>query len=652
MKRIQYGIVWMTAASLAACAQAPRPARPASSPDVTSSARSTPAASSQSIARSQAARGPSRTDAKREARELLRRGGYTRGDVERMLELANPRAIGTSLAGITPETAELLLNRVRQVGAPYQQATAISQMGRHHLVAGDLDQARASFHELRSIQPELTNEQYVAALLESSTRTPRIDRSIDPGTGRTREPRRTRDVRQLIDEARRIERRRPRGGRLADQDFQQVKSLYERTIREGNEQQANDARNNLGVLMIKRGDFSTAIREFNTIGWDNLDESYRPVCLNNAGFAYEKAELTDQAYELYKRATVENAAYEPAVANAFRLLEQQPRERRAIDAYELCEAVLRKDAGDARPRIHESLRRYGGDPAGAYLVDTLAKYYAAGTSNPSARYRADRRVLSGIGEQHEVLRLALSQIERVMTAQLNPDDVLNNKEPILDPAIGRNELAGLLRKTADASFYRRDEDRSQEARLRDAMARYLAVWSMDPTNIEAGVSAVNALHKGEFDIDLGQLDGWIEARVARLRGNRPGDANLQLGRLHYLMGLIYAQRANEDESIQHFVQSRDAYARVEQPDGSLGQPAPKLSITLADLYSQRGDADQAAALYVHALHNMDWRYDWITGREAARKSLALVDYLSPVDQKFCERVLQELDEIEASRDGR
>jgi hypothetical protein len=440
----------------------------------------------------------------------------------------------------------------------------------------------------------------------------------------------------------------------------QAMSWYDKAIKYGDRKQAALAGNNLGVILVQRGQFDRAVRIYRmyvtkkpmTDTWEPGADD--PVYLCNFAQALEKLgddKSRQEAFDVYWRVLRGVQQYSRASSGILRiLLKSTP--YNLDEAVRLLDFLLppaadgSDDAAADRPRqlelagqtLHELLKAWADNQNVTRLLPSVIRYYEFAVATPSDVNAIHDALLQNVSMESAMARM-IGEIR-----QLHGTALLGDPGPYLseDPERAWQRLPELAKVGQGSSkdarqvqlalsrllvhigdYYYRESLKKGEGRqaptlapdraAKQALARYAVAYQLDPTYARAALNVAATLHEhgSVFGKDAERQFiellwyGKIQAYQKLQPRNKEEWANIAL--FHRILATIFEKDPmslgldpkNPRSPVYQWDHAVTAEKRIEELDKNY-PPNPGLHISLAKSWERAKEPARAFNSYLDA----------------------------------------------------
>jgi len=383
-----------------------------------------------------------------------------------------------------------------------------------------------------------------------------------------------------------------------------MRRLYDIAIQAGTPAQQNLGRNDLGALLLQEKRNADALDVLRRIDL-NGDPARRFVYQYNVGRAWEVNRRPAEALAAYLGAVTARPAFTSAVDAALSLLENAAR-LDANAAVTLTTVLLSN--GETRPAARVTSRllsRWAGDAAAPRLLAMRLRWLVAASIDLPTCRSQEVPLLDRLRASAE-LRALVQDIKRVCLDEALPDRLqIGDRSGFASQWMaGQRPLRDALDypRASFAAFVtavgRQFEDRENYGQ---ALARYMAAWTLDKSNAESAVNAAMLL-QAHPDVDRtgGALDALIE-NIFAAKGDFIAERDWPNSqRLHIVLARIFEKLDrwgpvdNPRSALYQWTAAIEDDAEIRKLDRSHA-PSPGLYERLGNCYQSARQPNLAAA---------------------------------------------------------
>ena len=340
------------------------------------------------------------------------------------------------------------------------------------------------------------------------------------------------------------------------------------------------ARLYLGQLLLDQGRFAAASDVLQTSDATRFAPNVRFAWFYNQARARELADRPDRAIESYRYALAVDPGSELAVRHLCRLVRERKPSAWIRTATVATQGLM--ESGNATVAGNEALACLDAAAEGAPtlgLVHVFVRYLTVNQETPetfSAKYRTrlERRTRADT----EVGRAVSELFDAFFATDLADSVKASNWQSLWPDRFrawssseeGRPVFSRLLMHLGDYHA-QVDAETRRAVNPREALARYLAAWTLDRDNVEACVRAVGSLRGYRAD-DAGDLYRSVMSEVrnekssAYLIPTKDADDWRRIRRLHVLLGSIYEDEGPLGDGPQDVWSALGQWSRAVEAD--------------------------------------------------------------------------------------
>ena len=357
--------------------------------------------------------------------------------------------------------------------------------------------------------------------------------------------------------------------------------LYQTALQTGNPAQRQLARNNLGTLQLRRGDYADALVTLRQLDLSS-ESDRRFVYEYNLGRALALTGNHAAALQLYMSVLKSQPAFAPAREAATQLLASERLFQADVAAALGRQLIAAGQAAAAIETLHTLLEAHRGGPTEP-LLPVLVRAYVGALITPAEFAKSEIPFLERISSTslpsayaREITLAVVGELP-VITRALEAErwfPLWFDRHPA--------DLSALLKHVADVYL--------RSGRHALALARYGAAWALDPGNGEAAVYAAMLLQdRPELDREQRALKLLLDDVFSTKAGYRAKQDWPNSLRMHLVLGAIFERleqwgpETSPRTAAFQYRLALDAEQKILKENPSFGR-SPGLYVKLGNAY--------------------------------------------------------------------